>query len=188
LYFLLTFLLPIENEERELKKKEEDEEAAKVYETFVASFNQDEGGKSFVSKNDGQLVQLGGKDRGGVPPSSSSASTSSSSGGSGIQRRGTGGRRQMDDFLEEIKVRFEQFQPITIPHHNVILTQSMLTSLLSTFFPSLPLLVHQNRQETVRQDKDNWNDSNSDRHSDRRDRCTSNNQYHLKATITFLRL
>ena len=108
MYFLLTFFLPIENEERELKKKEEDEEAAKVYETFVASFNQEEGGKSFVSKNDGQVVQLGGKDRGGLPPSSSAPSSSSSS-GNGIQRRGqgatgTGGRRQMDDFLDEIKV------------------------------------------------------------------------------------
>ena len=127
-------------EERELKKKEEDEEAAKVYETFVASFNHEEGGKSFVSKNDGQIVQLGGKDRGGLslplpPPSSSSAPSSSSSGGGGvgIQRRGqgasgTGGRRQMDDFLDEIKVR-----------DDLTLSRRLITCFYSQLYPIQPI-------------------------------------------------
>jgi hypothetical protein len=47
-------------EEREAKQKQDEEEAARVYESFVASFQKDErSGKTFVDK-DGKAIQLAG--------------------------------------------------------------------------------------------------------------------------------
>eukprot|EP01041_Mallomonas_annulata_P005425 gene5425-10875_t len=84
-------------EEKELKKKQEDEEAAKVYDQFVASFEVQEGSKAFIrggkiqDNNDSDIVQ-GGK-RGEVYK---------------LETKQRGAGTEMERMLEEMKERDDE--------------------------------------------------------------------------------
>jgi U2-associated protein SR140 len=76
-------------EEKEMKKKLEEEAAAKVYESFVASFEDDESSKTFV--------------RGGIVNEKSGSMVERAGEVYKMEQKSVSGKKEMDLLLEEMK-------------------------------------------------------------------------------------